>query len=198
MFVPDTAKTRLVAVAMAVATAIPLIPKAADASGDKPKATVTVDEAAKPAKKKQKRRSTSFHVPVRSAWGPEPIKHAVATKKAAAKRDPIAIVLAVARAQIGKPYHWGSNGPNSFDCSGFTQFVWKAAGVSLPHNSGAQYGATKHVSQKDAKPGDLVFSRGHVGLYIGGGQMIHAPHTGARVRIEAIHPRTYGFGRPLN
>jgi cell wall-associated NlpC family hydrolase len=112
----------------------------------------------------------------------------------------IEIVLAKARAQLGKPYVYGAAGPNAFDCSGFTQFVWAAAGVSLPHNAAAQYGTVRHIAAKDLRPGDLVFFGGgyigHVGLYIGGGKMIHAPYTGTNVQVAPLQSDLVGAGRP--
>ena len=100
-----------------------------------------------------------------------------------------AAAISAARAQLGKPYAWGAGGPNSFDCSGLTAWAWRAAGVSLPHNAAAQQGAGRSVSRGDLQPGDLVFFGSpayHVGLYIGGGLMIHAPTTGDVVKITAI------------
>lgn len=98
--------------------------------------------------------------------------------------------LAFARAQIGKPYVWGATGPDSYDCSGFTQAAWKAAGVSLPRVTYDQVNAGTTVALSDAQPGDLVFfydDVSHVGLYIGNGMMIHAPKPGAYVREESIY-----------
>jgi len=112
----------------------------------------------------------------------------------------IEIVLAKARAQLGKPYVYGADGPNAFDCSGLTQFVWAAAGVQLPHNAAAQYDTVRHVAAKDLRPGDLVFfgggGIGHVGLYIGGGKMIHAPYTGTNVQVAPLQSDLVGAGRP--
>lgn len=99
-------------------------------------------------------------------------------------------VLAFARAQIGKPYVWGAAGPDSFDCSGLTQAAWKTAGISLPRTTWDQVGVGQKVSVDTAQPGDLVFfydDLSHVGIYIGGGEMIHAPKPGADVRVESIY-----------
>ncbi|MGP3634060.1 NlpC/P60 family protein [Streptomyces sp. 24-1644] len=90
---------------------------------------------------------------------------------------------------IGKPYVWGSTGPSSFDCSGLTQAAWRSAGVSLPRTTYTQINAGQRVSRSELAPGDLVFfysGISHVGLYIGDGQMIHAPRPGAPVRIAPI------------
>ncbi|NEC10899.1 glycoside hydrolase [Streptomyces sp. SID8014] len=99
-------------------------------------------------------------------------------------------VIAFARAQMGKPYVWGAAGPDSFDCSGLTQAAWKTAGISLPRTTWDQVGIGQKVSVDAAQPGDLVFfydDISHVGIYIGGGEMIHAPKPGADVRVESIY-----------
>ncbi|MDX3516473.1 NlpC/P60 family protein [Streptomyces scabiei] len=97
--------------------------------------------------------------------------------------------IALARAQIGKPYVWGATGPGSYDCSGLTLAAWKAAGVDLPRTTHDQAAAGTTVPFADARPGDLVFfydTIGHVGLYIGNGMMIHAPKPGTYVREESV------------
>ncbi|MGW3518072.1 NlpC/P60 family protein [Streptomyces hydrogenans] len=97
--------------------------------------------------------------------------------------------ISFARAQLGKPYVWGATGPSGYDCSGLTQAAWRAAGVSLPRTTYTQINAGRRVSRSELAPGDLVFfysGISHVGLYIGGGQMIHAPRPGAPVRIAPI------------
>ncbi|MFD4758848.1 NlpC/P60 family protein [Streptomyces sp. NPDC058439] len=97
--------------------------------------------------------------------------------------------IAFAYGALGKPYVWGATGPSSFDCSGLTQAAWRSAGVSLPRTTYTQINAGQHVSRSELAPGDLVFfysGISHVGLYIGNGQMIHAPRPGAPVRIAPI------------
>jgi len=94
-----------------------------------------------------------------------------------------------ARRQIGKPYEYGAAGPDGFDCSGLTMWSWGHAGHSLPHSASAQYDATSRVSLGDLQPGDLVFFGSpihHVGIYVGGGQMIEASHSGTPVRYASI------------
>ncbi len=98
--------------------------------------------------------------------------------------------IAEAQRQLGKPYVWGAAGPDSFDCSGLTQWAWRAGGVSLPHFSGAQYAATTHISMGSIQPGDLIFYESpdqHVALYVGGGQIIHAPHAGSVVKYDSLY-----------
>jgi cell wall-associated NlpC family hydrolase len=103
-------------------------------------------------------------------------------------------------AQLGDPYVFGAAGPGSFDCSGLTMFAWAAAGVSLPHSSSAQYSSARHVSSSDLQPGDLVFYYSpisHVGIYIGAGRIIHAPHPGRSVEIAGLNSMPYvGAVRP--
>ena len=105
-----------------------------------------------------------------------------------------------ALSQTGKPYQWGAAGPDSYDCSGLTMWAWAQAGVSLPHNSGAQYNATPRLSQSELEPGDLVFFGSpihHVAMYIGNGQMVEAPYSGTRVRVVPFGRSDYvGAGRP--
>jgi peptidoglycan DL-endopeptidase CwlO len=104
-------------------------------------------------------------------------------------RAPRSEIMSIARRYLGAPYVWGADGPNTFDCSGFTMFVYRQVGVSLPHSSRAQIGYGQRVSRSDLKPGDLVFFGSpihHVGIYAGGGMMIHAPHTGDVVKISPM------------
>ena len=130
-----------------------------------------------------------------------PAKSASSTTKPTAPAVAGAAGKAVsfAYAQLGKPYQWGADGPGSFDCSGLTMAAWAAAGVSLPHNAAQQWGAIPHISRASLAPGDLVFysSLGHVAIYVGSGNVIHAPNTGDVVKVSSVDMMTpYGFGRP--
>jgi cell wall-associated NlpC family hydrolase len=105
-----------------------------------------------------------------------------------------------AAAQLGKPYEWAADGPDSYDCSGLTMYAWGSAGVSLPHSSQAQYSSLPHVARSQIQPGDLLFYGSpihHVGIYEGGGVMINAPETGENVRRDSISRADYvGAARP--
>ena len=108
--------------------------------------------------------------------------------------------IRTACAQVGKPYVWGATGPNSFDCSGLTQYAYKSAGIYLTHFTGAQWNEGKAISRADARPGDLVFffsDLHHVGLYLGNNQMVHAPRAGKPVNVSPITTMPVaGFRRP--
>jgi cell wall-associated NlpC family hydrolase len=100
-----------------------------------------------------------------------------------------ATVVAAAMAQRGKPYVWAAAGPGSFDCSGLTQYAFRAAGITLPHSSRMQFQMGTAVSRSQLQPGDLVFFYSpvtHVGVYIGNGQMVHAPTSGDVVKVADI------------
>lgn len=100
--------------------------------------------------------------------------------------------------KLGDPYEYGAAGPNSFDCSGLTMAAWAAAGVSLDHNTNAQYSETARINRSDLQPGDLVFfyNNDHVGLYIGNNTVIHAPTYGENVQKASIDSMPVnGYGR---
>jgi cell wall-associated NlpC family hydrolase len=117
----------------------------------------------------------------------------------ASKQHEDARIVAYAKHFIGVRYRYGGTSPaTGFDCSGFTRFVYAHFGIALPHYSGAQFALGQRVSH--LRPGDLVFfdGLGHVGLYVGGGRFIHAPHTGARVSIDTLaHHGRYDGARRL-
>ena len=111
--------------------------------------------------------------------------------------------VALAAKEAGKPYLWGGSGPNSFDCSGLTMYVYKQLGVSLMRSANDQFKTTLHVPYAKARPGDLIFfydTTGyvyHVGIYAGNGMMWDAPHTGAVVRYENVwYPDSVWVGVP--
>ncbi|MFE6827657.1 NlpC/P60 family protein [Streptomyces sp. NPDC057690] len=97
--------------------------------------------------------------------------------------------VAAVRSALGKPYVWGANGPTGFDCSGLVQWSYAQAGISLPRTSQAQAHAGRRVPLSQARPGDIVTYRSdasHVGMYVGNGQVIHAPYPGAPVRYDPV------------
>ncbi|TKJ18949.1 C40 family peptidase [Blastococcus sp. CCUG 61487] len=99
------------------------------------------------------------------------------------------IAVDTAMAQRGKPYVWAAEGPGSFDCSGLTLYAFRAAGIKLPHSSRMQSQMGQPVSRGNLQPGDLVFFYSpvsHVGIYIGGGQMVHAPTSGDVVKVAPV------------
>jgi cell wall-associated NlpC family hydrolase len=122
-------------------------------------------------------------------------------KKAAPKLSFGVRVVRDASVYRGTPYQYGAAGPNRFDCSGFTRFIFAKFGISLPHSSSGQYSVVRHVANKNKQVGDLVFfhtSSGHVyhvGIYAGGNQIWAATHTGDFVRLEGIWSASYYVGR---
>jgi cell wall-associated NlpC family hydrolase len=119
-------------------------------------------------------------------------------KVAASGRAATAVRFAMA--QVGKSYAYGGTGPNAYDCSGLTMRAWGAAGVSLPHSSGAQMGSGARVSESQLQPGDLVFYYSpvsHVGMYIGNGLNVNAENPSTGVRVTGLHSMPYvGAVRP--
>jgi cell wall-associated NlpC family hydrolase len=100
-----------------------------------------------------------------------------------------AVAVAAAEGRVGDPYVWGAAGPGAFDCSGLVMWAYAQAGVYLPHYSGAQYDDTIHIPMSDLEPGDLVFPADpgvHVAMYIGNGEIVQAPYTGANVQIVPL------------
>ena len=100
--------------------------------------------------------------------------------------------IAAAQSMLGVPYVWAGASPSGFDCSGLTMWAWGHGGKGLPHSAAGQYAMSQHIPVSALQPGDLVFfseggSIGHVGIYIGGDMMIHAPHSGSVVKVDSIY-----------
>ncbi len=138
------------------------------------------------------------NLPEEGGWGLPGLPIPAGTSEGAAR------AIRFARAQLGEPYVWAAAGPDAWDCSGLTMMAWRAGGVSLPHYSAAQYQQSKHITVGQLRAGDLVFwgtspnTIHHVALYIGSGQILHAPRTGQPVQINSMYywvPPDY-FGRP--
>jgi cell wall-associated NlpC family hydrolase len=157
-----------VAFALAVALMKPLLSRAAN--GVAPTAPAPTQGDAKPVSTqlpvvKKKRRTTQLHLP----FGTQ--------------------VADFAKHFLGTRYVYGGSSPRSgFDCSGLMRYVYGHFGISLPHSSYAQFDQGRRIGRWALRPGDLVFfdGLGHVGMYIGNGRFIHAPHSGTRVRIETL------------
>lgn len=120
-----------------------------------------------------------------------------------AKRE---LAVSTAKQQLGKPYQYGAAGPGSYDCSGLTSYAWKAAGITLPRSSSAQYGGTTRITKAQLQPGDLIFysasgsasSITHVAMFIGNGKLIQARKTGYPVEIQDVDwwsSNRVGYGR---
>ena len=108
------------------------------------------------------------------------------------------VAVRFAYAQIGKPYVYAADGPDSYDCSGLTMAAWRAAGTSLPHNAAEQWSKVHHIPRDQLAAGDLVFYNGlgHVAIYVGNNQVIHSPHAGSNVSLVSINVDSlYGYGR---
>jgi cell wall-associated NlpC family hydrolase len=151
----------------------------------------------------------AFLARVASAAAPTRVTNADGTSQPTAVKLPslpaaggAASALAAAESQIGVPYVWGGESPGQgFDCSGLAQWAWRQAGVDLPRTAAAQYGAVAHIPLSDLQPGDLLFwgygGIDHVGIYAGGGEIVHAPDTGQLVQVQAIwNNGLVGAGRP--
>jgi cell wall-associated NlpC family hydrolase len=185
MLASDRVLFRRVGTLVLAATIFGSLPQPAHAQ---PGRTADTKETAEAKKAKRKRGGTAFALPL-------PNGTAFATLPKTARRSRAEIAVATAKAQLGKPYRYGSTGPSSFDCSGLMRFAYAAAGVHLPRSSRSQFGSLRRVPLDALKPGDLVYRPGHIGMYIGKGRMVHAPQTGRNVEIAPLS-RSVGAVRP--
>jgi cell wall-associated NlpC family hydrolase len=111
------------------------------------------------------------------------------------KPTPAERAVSYALEAVGIPYHYGGGSPESgFDCSGLVRWAYGRAGLDVPHNSYALYGVGRRVAKSRLETGDVLFFEGlgHVGLYLGGGEMVHAPYTGKRVEVIELAETNYG------
>lgn len=171
----------------------------AERESHKPSKPSRPSKPSKPSKHKSSKPKPSKHKPSRPKGG------GGSSDGPSTSRGGVSAVIAYAKAQLGEPYVWAAAGPDEWDCSGLTMKAWRKAGVSLPHYSVAQYEQTRHISADELRAGDLIFWADdpgnpgtifHVALYIGGGQMIHAPRPGRPVTIDSVYywkdPTFYG------
>ena len=153
------------------------------------------------ARKRIERDLASLYELRRQAYGQateRPANRPGSAEQAPAVAGSAGVAVRYAYGALGKPYKWGADGPDGYDCSGLTSAAWRAAGKSLPHNTRMQWGVVAHISRAELRPGDLVFYQGlgHMALYVGGGQIIDAPSAGRNVlkRGMDIMPIA-GYGR---
>lgn len=102
-------------------------------------------------------------------------------------------IVNAAYSRLGCPYTWGGNGPNSFDCSGLVKWCYAQVGISIPRTSSEQGTCGTKISISEAQPGDILWKPGHVGIYIGNNQYIHAPHSGEVVKISSISSGNFSY-----
>jgi peptidoglycan DL-endopeptidase CwlO len=167
------------------------------------KSEITRIQAAERARQAELERIARARVTEEPAFTPGPVvPTAVATESITAPPARYGGVVGIAMRYLGIPYVYGGASPSGFDCSGFIMYVFAQIGVSLPHNAAMQYGHGTPVDRSQLQPGDLVFFNGlgHAGIYIGGGQFIHSPHTGDVVKISSLsgwYDSTYVGARRL-
>ena len=160
------------------------------AGGDIDQETPSTDGSAKPTSPTPTTPTTTI---------PKVYVFAEPTGPARAVHPQNAEVVAWLQTKIGVPYVWGGEGATGFDCSGLSMMAWRSVGVSIHHNSRAQFGQTDRIALAEIAPGDLLFYGDpihHLGIFIGGGKMIEAPRTGLTVRVSSIKRRDLvGVGR---
>lgn len=138
-------------------------------------------------------------------WASRELGETRAALRAERKRERLARrrtkAVRIARRNIGVPYVWGGAGPRGFDCSGLVVYVMRKLGIRLPHHAASQLGYGRKVTGRQLQKGDLVYFHGaeHMGMYIGNGRFIHAPHTGSYVQISGMSGRSlYAARRVIN
>jgi cell wall-associated NlpC family hydrolase len=160
-------------------------------------------QAAERARQEELARQARARITTQPTFTPSPIVATMAsTEVLAAPPARYGGVVGIAMRYLGIPYVYGGASPAGFDCSGFIMYVYAQVGVSLPHNAAMQYGYGSPVDRSQLQSGDLVFFNGlgHAGIYIGGGQFIHSPHTGDVVKISPMsgwYDSTYVGARRL-
>lgn len=161
--------------------------------------TVTVANRQRPAATVAATTTTrTATAPTRTAAAPAAPATRVSTVAAnvGAAPAPARGVLGIAAGLSGIPYSWGGTSTGGFDCSGYTQYVFRQAGISLPRTAGAQRAATRYISRASAVPGDLVFfGTYHVGIYAGGNMMYDSPSSGGTTGLHSIWSSDVTFGR---
>jgi len=129
-----------------------------------------------------------FHISVRHWRLPKRLRHRHRKKTVGERAARIAL------REVGVPYRWGGSSPAGFDCSGLVYWTYRHLGISLPHSSYALAGTGRPIRSSRLRPGDLLFfwGNGHVGIYVGRGRMVHAPHAGERVQVVRLAASGYG------
>lgn len=167
--------------AQATATLTPLSASSVDTTTTAKKAAKKKAAAKKAAKKAAAKKAAKKAAAKKAAAKKKTKSPGLSTK--ALQRDKIVVK---AKSLAGTPYRSGGKTPKGFDCSGFTSYVYGKAGIKIPSNSGGQKAAGKRIPRSKARPGDLIWTPGHVSIYLGGNKQIDAPKPGKRIQVRSI------------